>query len=249
MKKIFLFTLFFLPFILVAQSYVITYNEYFSHSDGDISALKESIESTSADSKDRPVITLLYKDGEAFYGYSDQHYTEDNEEKSTENNKASNQVSTCNYYKNQKKNVLLKNYFNYIPSLYGEDILIHGDLPKYNWEITDTKATISGYPCTLAKTVEEDGTQVLAWYTDDISINEGPRGYWGLPGLILQVQINDKVLIAAKSIKKTKEDIKITRPTKGNKMTKEEFTQLTKELFKPRTITTPDGQSMIISNQ
>ena len=34
----------------------------------------------------------------------------------------------------------------------------------------------------VPKTIE-----VTAWYTPEIPINQGPADYWGLPGLILEV--------------------------------------------------------------
>ncbi|GAA4106611.1 GLPGLI family protein [Aquimarina addita] len=246
MKNLFILSFLLVSCSLFSQSYVVNYNEYFSFKDGNIEDLREQLK--SSEKEDRPVMTLLYKNGESFYGYSEHNYEVDDKEKSAVERQVSSAVSTSNYYRNQKEQVLLMNYFNFMPNFeYGEDILIQDVLPIFEWEITDIKDTISGYSCTLAKSTKKNGAKIVAWFTEDIAINDGPREYWGLPGLILQVQINDKVLIAARSIKKLDKDIDIPRPTKGNKMTQEEFLILRKELTKPRTFTAPDGSVRTIS--
>ena len=173
------------------QSYQISYHEYFSRVDGELNNIKESLKKSKTDHK-RPVFTLLYKDGTSYYSAQETEHITDDEKKSTESRIVSSQILIPAYYKNQKENLLLQSYPNYSPNLYGEDILIKEKLPNHEWEITDTKANISGYSCTLAKMTRDDGTQILAWFTDKVGLNEGPREYWGLPGLIIQLQINDK---------------------------------------------------------
>ena len=37
---------------------------------------------------------------------------------------------------------------------------------------------------------EIDGKKVLAWFTPDIPISAGPQKYYGLPGLILEANLN-----------------------------------------------------------
>lgn len=148
--------------------------------------------------------------------------------------------------KDQTKKILLEFYKNYEPILYGEDVLIKEKLPNYNWEITKLTDTIAGYNCKLAKTNKTDGMVVLAWFTDEIPINEGPRDLWGLPGLILQAQINERVLVVATKIEKLNESIAIDFPKSENSITSKEFKELKKEIFKPRTLTTPDGRTITV---
>ena len=38
-------------------------------------------------------------------------------------------------------------------------------------------------------------TVITAWYTPEIPVNQGPRNYWGLPGLILEVNDGKTVIL------------------------------------------------------
>ncbi|WP_282079312.1 GLPGLI family protein [Aquimarina algiphila] len=239
-----------LPVILCAQSYEIKYQKFFSTIHGNLQEIAEKINNKKDKNEDEHKIeqTLTYSNGISLYGSSLQEYEIENKEKSNEYVVSTDQVEIVNYYKNQKDDILVENYINWSPLIYGEDILVKSELPKYDWKITDQKATISGYPCVLAKTVNDKNYEVLAWFTDKIGINDGPNTYWGLPGLILQLQINDRVLVIATSVKKLKKDVKIVEPaTKGKIMTSKEFKEFKKEMHKPRTMTTPDGKVITIS--
>lgn len=56
------------------------------------------------------------------------------------------------------------------------------------WEIvSDSTATILGYSCTLARTTFK-GRTWLAYYTEDIPLDNGPWKLCGLPGLILKAE-------------------------------------------------------------
>ena len=73
-----------------------------------------------------------------------------------------------------------------------------------------------------------DGEEVVAYFTEDIPINDGPRNYWGLPGLILKVEANGKT-IEAKSIQSLPDKVNIAEPSGGKSVTKEEFLTLKEE--------------------
>ena len=40
---------------------------------------------------------------------------------------------------------------------------------------------------------------VTAWYTPQIPINQGPGEYWGLPGLILEINADKTTIFVLKS--------------------------------------------------
>lgn len=75
----------------------------------------------------------------------------------------------------------------------GKPSIIKDILPDdYNWDIshTDTKE-IGGFICKKA-TTNFRGTDIEAWYTEEISIAFGPGKFKGLPGLILELySVND----------------------------------------------------------
>ena len=108
--------------------------------------------------------------------------------------------------------------------------LIKDHLPKYNWKITNETKKIGGYLC--KKAVLKDGdNEIIAWFTSEIPSNEGPRNYYGLPGLILKVE-DGTVIIEALKISFPKENIKISKPTKGKKVTQKEFDKIKEEKIK-----------------
>lgn len=57
----------------------------------------------------------------------------------------------------------------------------------FEWELYDDTLTICGHLCHQA-TCFFRGREWTAWYADDITQSEGPWKFYGLPGLILQVE-------------------------------------------------------------
>src|SRR5690606_30717868 len=76
--------------------------------------------------------------------------------------------------------------------------------------------------------VEEIQT-VTAWYTPQIPVSNGPSTYWGLPGLILEVNDGSETLLCTKIVLNNKEAIKIDEPKKGKKVSQEEYDKIVKE--------------------
>lgn len=76
----------------------------------------------------------------------------------------------------------------------------------------------------VPKTIE-----VVAWYTPQIPVNQGPGEYWGLPGLILEVNADRTTILCTKIVlnPSDKEDIK--KPTKGKEITLEEYNKTVKQ--------------------
>lgn len=70
---------------------------------------------------------------------------------------------------------------------------------------------------------------VTAWYTPQIPVNQGPGDYWGLPGLILEVNANRTTILCSKIVLNPdeKEDIKI--PAKGKEVTRAEYNDIMKK--------------------
>ena len=66
-------------------------------------------------------------------------------------------------------------------------------------------------------------TQIIAWYTLDIPISQGPKEYWGLPGLILEVTEGRTAILCSKIVINPKEDLEISAPTKGKKISQNEY--------------------------
>jgi GLPGLI family protein len=73
---------------------------------------------------------------------------------------------------------------------------------------------------------------ITAWYTPEIAVNQGPEGYWGLPGLILEVNDGKTVILCSKVVLNTKDKALIVAPTKGKEITQAAYDQVVMEKMK-----------------
>jgi GLPGLI family protein len=64
---------------------------------------------------------------------------------------------------------------------------------------------------------------VTAWYSPEIPVNQGPENYWGLPGLILEINDGKTVILCSKVVLNPKEKADIKASTKGKVVTQAEF--------------------------
>lgn len=67
---------------------------------------------------------------------------------------------------------------------------------------------------------------VTAWYTMDIPVNQGPEGYWGLPGLILEINDGKTTILCSKIIINPKDKSEIKAPTKGKVVSQKEYDEI-----------------------
>lgn len=118
---------------------------------------------------------------------------------------------------------------------YGETFLI--PINKPNWELSKSSKMIGKYKCYKATTrysIENDAgsfeKNVIAWYCPEIPYMFGPSGFFGLPGLILELT-DDKRTYSATEISLNQSDYNIVKPNTGVIITQEEFNKL-REKFK-----------------
>lgn len=97
-------------------------------------------------------------------------------------------------------------YFADFESLTRQDIVelpdriyrVEGELPKYKWKILSDIKDIQGYVCMSASLYDSvRNHKVVAWFTPDIPISTGPEMWSGLPGMILEVDIQDGACVIA----------------------------------------------------
>lgn len=70
---------------------------------------------------------------------------------------------------------------------------------------------------------------VTAWYTPMIPVGHGPGEYGGLPGLILEMNVHRTTVLCSKIVMNPKDADKIEAPTRGQKVTREEYNLIVKE--------------------
>lgn len=68
--------------------------------------------------------------------------------------------------------------------------------------------------------------KIVAWYTPQIPIKTGPAEYWGLPGLILEIQSGKTTMLCSKIILNPKQSIEIEVPKKGKSVSREEYKKI-----------------------
>jgi GLPGLI family protein len=67
---------------------------------------------------------------------------------------------------------------------------------------------------------------ITAWYAPEIPINQGPEGYWGLPGLILEVNDGKTTILCSKVVLNTKDKVEIKAPSNGKIVTQKEYDKI-----------------------
>ncbi|MEW5676705.1 GLPGLI family protein [Flavobacterium enshiense] len=116
---------------------------------------------------------------------------------------------------------------------------------EYDWELINESKKISGYTCYKAKTSYDvvnrtknttTKVEVIAWYSPEIPCNYGPRGFDGLPGLVLEVQPNKTFYFHATNIAFNikRKDANFDRPLKGEYVTKQKCDSISNEQFRKR---------------
>jgi GLPGLI family protein len=115
---------------------------------------------------------------------------------------------------------------------FGENFLIKGEI-EYDWIITQETKIIKGYTCYKANLKNDKGT--VAYFTKEIPFSFGPNGYCGLPGLILELNLKNGFSFKVKEIFINKKGSKeISKPTKGVKISEEDFLGNAKDKVKNR---------------
>ena len=64
---------------------------------------------------------------------------------------------------------------------------------------------------------------ITAWYTPEIPVNQGPESYWGLPGLILEVNDGKTVILCSKVVLNSKDKVEIKAPTNGKVISQKDY--------------------------
>lgn len=114
---------------------------------------------------------------------------------------------------------------------YQDGSLVKKEFEILNWELTDESKTIGEYLCFKAIHKKEytgrDGKPktkiIVAWYCPAIPFSYGPKEYYGLPGLIIELTEKGTTFYAT-NIELFETDIKIDLP-KGKTISQLEYEQ------------------------
>ncbi len=130
-----------------------------------------------------------------------------------------------------------------------KQFLIKGPPTPRKWKIGKNHKEILGYNCMEATFQQDTATHITAWFTPQIAISNGPSDFQGLPGMILQIDMNHGQRVStATEIKLDSVDTStIIPPTKGKEVTSEEFETIRDEKMKEMQLQNGgSGNQMII---
>lgn len=119
----------------------------------------------------------------------------------------------------------------------GKTFLIEDESGEYQWKMTGQKKQILEYLAMEATTMVNDTTVVKAWFTPQIPVSIGPAELGGLPGAILEASFDNRgatSIIATKVDLRPVEEEELNKPTKGKKVTQEEFNQIRRDKMEER---------------
>lgn len=97
--------------------------------------------------------------------------------------------------------------------------------PKNNEDKKDEVKKTSGE----TKTNFEDNFEmpkeimITAWYTPEIPVNQGPENYWGLPGLILEINDGRTTILCSKVVLNAKDKVEIKPSKKGKVISQKDY--------------------------
>lgn len=154
--------------------------------------------------------------------------------------------SGATYYKNIKT----KSYIDQ-QDMFGKQFLIKDSLEELEWKLEDDSKIIGKYLCFKATALrevnrmemsfssdsDEEGLKetsenqlIVAWYTTDIPVSNGPAEFGGLPGLILELNADETQYVCTKIVMNTSENI--LEPTKGKVVNQEEYQKIMEKKMK-----------------
>lgn len=153
-------------------------------------------------------------------------------------------------YTNVKEKLFLEEQTTFSEKTY----LVKDSLPTYKWEISGESKKIGNYTCFKATSVEKvtaeelakyeksvsenkNSTNIMmrekpkdkvvtAWFTNEIPVSVGPDMFWGLPGLILEVQFDKVILVCTKVVLNPTNAKPIERLKKGKLISEKEFEKI-----------------------
>ncbi|MBA5630429.1 GLPGLI family protein [Moheibacter lacus] len=146
-------------------------------------------------------------------------------------------------YKDFQNNFSLKEM-----SFLNSNYLVKDSIKKFDWKISKDSKELLGYEVRKAEVEIDSITTAVAWYAPKLNFKNGPDVYDGLPGLILEIQINKENPHSGLSTRSysaisvtVDEKNKISLPKKGKEISKTAFEEMRKEQMEKRKSMFADG--------
>lgn len=150
------------------------------------------------------------------------------------------------YKNNQTKQFRKAEEFN------NKNYIISDGLKNYDWDLKQESKNIGGYTCFKAisvkkvtnKELEEYEVEkekqrknktnflnlekpkdeiITVWYNPEIPVSHGPSQYWGLPGLIMEVNEANLIVLCSKVVLNPKDKKSIKSPRRGKTISQKAY--------------------------
>lgn len=117
-----------------------------------------------------------------------------------------------------------------IIEMLGKTYIIEDSIRVPKWKVMNKIREIAGYMCMMAVTEDTIKKQkITAWFANNFPVSVGPELYSGLPGAILELDVNDgDMVITAKKVelKPLTKDINPPKKIKGRILTNKQYDEL-----------------------
>lgn len=131
----------------------------------------------------------------------------------------------------------------------GKQYLISGSTPL-KWKMTGESKEIAGYQCMKA-ILDSENSKTEAWFASTLPIPSGPTTFGQLPGLILEVVMDEgRMIMTAEKVEIQEIDSALlVAPTKGKKITRKKYQKLQEERMREMNAQGGGGVRMIIRTE
>jgi len=112
--------------------------------------------------------------------------------------------------------------------------IINDSIKTQGWKLADETKTILNHVCKKATMTTERGTNIVAWYAEDMPVPAGPDRFSGLPGVVLLVDAdNGRMTFTATQIQPSADAKQLKAPTSGKLITRAEFEKKMDDVMGP----------------
>ena len=131
----------------------------------------------------------------------------------------------------------------------GKQYLISG-ASDLKWKLTGESKEIAGYQCQKA-VLDSEKSKAEAWFTAALPYASGPATYGQLPGLILEVTMDEgrMIITADEVVLKEIDAALLVAPTKGKKISRKKYQKLQEERMREMNAQGGGGVRMIIRTE
>lgn len=121
-------------------------------------------------------------------------------------------------------------------TLLGKPYIIEDSLVKPKWRILNDLKEVAGHVCMKAVLTDTLRKQKIeAWFAQDIPHQGGPDSFFGLPGMILEIDVNEGAMTLSADLielKKLGTELDAPAKLKGKKIKKVDYDKIVKDHIK-----------------